>query len=104
MGKILNKVDDIRENVEDAIADLLAKIDKNKPLDEAEKAIITTGIKTGLCSLGFSLTDEQIQEIVDPIVEVGFSTPLICKRSEGANNETKSASLLSVRSERYLER
>ena len=74
MGKILNKVDDIRENVEDAIADLLAKIDKNKPLDEAEKAIITTGIKTGLCFLGFSLTDEQIAKIVDPIVEVGFST------------------------------
>lgn len=74
MGKILNTLDDIRENVEDAIADLLAKIDKNKPLDEAEKAIITTGIKTGLCSLGFSLTDEQIAKIVDPIVEVGFST------------------------------
>ena len=73
MGKILNKIDDIRENVEDAIADLLAKIDKNKPLDEAEKAILTTGIKTGLCSLGFSLTDEQIKEIVDPIVEVGFT-------------------------------
>lgn len=74
MGKILNTLDDIRENVEDALADLLARLDKNKPLNEAEMAIITTGIKTGLCSLGFSLTDEQIKEIVDPIVEVGFST------------------------------
>lgn len=74
MGKILNKIDDVREKIEDALADLLAKIDKNKPLDETEKTIITTGLRTGLNALGFSISDEQIEKIVTPIVEVGFST------------------------------
>lgn len=74
MGKILNKIDDARETIEDVIADVLAKLDKNTTLDIAQKTIITNALKSGLTALNITLTEEQLKIIVNPIVEVGLKT------------------------------
>lgn len=93
MGKILNKIDDARETIEDVIADVLAKLDKNTTLDIAQKTIITNALKSGLTALNITLTEEQLKIIVNPIVEVGLKT---------LNSKTQKQ--LRKKNKKYLER
>lgn len=74
MGKIINKIDDTRELIEDVIADILLKIDKNTDVDTMQKTIISQAMQKGLSSFGFLLNDEQIETIVNPIVDIGLKT------------------------------
>ena len=72
MGKILNKIDDVREAIEDVIADVLLKIDKNTAVDDLQKEIIKTAFEKGLQAFGYEIDSEKLNLIVDPIVDVGL--------------------------------
>ena len=74
MGKIINKIDDTRESIEDVVADILLKIDKNTTVDMLQKMVITNLMQRGLTSFGVSLNEGQIKIIVDSIVDVGLKT------------------------------
>lgn len=93
MGKILNKIDDARETIEDVIADVLARLDKNTALDVAQKTIITNALNSGLSALNINLSDIQLSNIVNPIVDVGLKT---------LNN--KAQKQLRKKNKKYLER
>ena len=69
--KLFKKVDDLREYLEDKLADLLEKIDKSKKVDELEKTIIAKGIDYGIeyCTKTNSVPSDFTQAIAEEVVK-----------------------------------
>lgn len=69
--KLFKKVDDLREYLEDRLADLLEKIDKSKKVDELEKTIIAKGIDYGIeyCTKTNSVPSDFTQAIAEEVVK-----------------------------------
>lgn len=68
---LLIKADKIREDVENAIANLLEKLSRSKALDIGEEVLIKAAISTGLASAtsgSVTLTSEQLESIAIGIV------------------------------------
>jgi len=87
-SKMFKKTDDIREFLEDKLADVLAKANESETLDELEKKLIATGIRCGVIYFqsqfgsSFTVTDAQYAQIADVIVEKGINkiNPAIVKQ------------------------
>ena len=71
----LKKADDVRENIEDKIADIFDKVQGSETVDEVEKKLIAQGVRVGITYFTGTcpLTDEQLLKIADPIVESGIN-------------------------------
>lgn len=69
--KLFKKVDNLREYLEDKLADLLEKIDKSKKVDELEKTIIAKGIDYGIeyCTKTNSVPSDFTQTIAEEVVK-----------------------------------
>lgn len=69
--KLFKKVDNLREYLEDKLADLLEKIDKSKKVDELEKTIIAKGIDYGIeyCTKTNSVPSDFTQAIAEEVVK-----------------------------------
>lgn len=68
---LFKKVNDLREYLEDKLADLLEKIDKSKKVDELEKTIIAKGIDYGIeyCAKTNSVPSDFTQAIAEEVVK-----------------------------------
>lgn len=69
--KLFKKVDNLREYLEDKLADLLERIDKSKGIDELEKTIIAKGIDYGIeyCTKINSVPSDFTQAIAEEVVK-----------------------------------
>ena len=68
--KLFKKVDNLREYLEDKLADLLEKIDKSKKVDALEKTIIAKGSDYGIeyCTKTNSVPSDFTQAIAEEVV------------------------------------
>lgn len=84
INSLFKKADNVREFIEDRIADVLDKVQGNESIDEVEKKLIKAGIKAGLTYFtgGCALSDEQLSKIAEPIVESGINkiNPMISRQ------------------------
>lgn len=70
--RLLINADKIREDVENAIANLLEKLSRSKALDKAEESLVKIAVSTGLSSAtsgSVTLTSEQLESIAQAIVD-----------------------------------
>jgi hypothetical protein len=70
--KFIKKIDNLREAVENKIADILQKIDENSQVSEIEIQILAQTLQLALNSCRVCLPEETVKEIATIVVTKGL--------------------------------